>query len=85
MSFWVIKYIDKRPGYDNGEWRPDPNKENWKVAYYSSTQHNGATLFATRGKASARLKTHFKGGYYKHSEAKVIEVKLVEVENDAIC
>lgn len=83
MSFWVIKYIDKRVGYYNCEWQPDPDKENWKIGYYSSTQHNGVTLFATKGKASARLKTHFKGERMEHAEAKVVCVELVEVEENA--
>lgn len=46
-------------------------------ALYSST--SSASLFDTRGKANARLKTHFKDGKDER-QARVIKFELKEVE-----
>jgi len=62
-------------GYDeNGKWRILLTGEK---ELYSAT--STATLFNTRGKANARLKTHFKDGKDER-QARVVKFELKEIE-----
>lgn len=72
-----IEYNSTKYGYDEiGVWRsiPTGGKE-----LYCSTNSGGCTLFDTKGKANARLKTHFKNGEDER-KARVVKFELKEIE-----
>lgn len=77
MSGYILYGIEYNStcGYDeNGKWRQMLTGEK---ELYSAT--STATLFNTRGKANARLKTHFCDGN-DIRKARVVKFELKEVE-----
>ena len=77
MSYvlYGIEYNPTMPGYnEEGKWCMMPTG---KKELYSAT--STATLFNTRGKANARLKTHFRNGD-DIRQARVVKFELKEIE-----